>query len=345
MRADATKSRSIRGLTVRAIVAAVLLASAAPAATAATLPDSGPQELIHSLSMLLLAVCTAVFVVVAGLLAYGLYKYRSRAGDALEEPPQVYGSGEIELAWTVIPILLVFIFFLATARTLNAIQNEAPSPEAIQATVVGHQWWWEIRYPQLGFTTANEMLIPVSDPTHRTPTFLTLESADVAHSFWVPELAGKTDVIPNHTNQMWLEPRKPGVYLGNCAEFCGLQHANMLIRVVVESPEEFAAWVEAQRRDAAAAPEQQAGRDLFLKTSCVNCHTVRGTRAAGTFGPDLTHFASRQTLGSGVAPNDHDKLRAWMRNPQRLKPGCNMPDMQLTDAEVDEIVAYLATLQ
>jgi cytochrome c oxidase subunit 2 len=311
----------------------------------ALLPAGTPQEEIARISLLLLAVCTAIFLVVAGLLAYGLFKYRERKDSPLEEPPQVYGSNEIELAWTVIPILLVFIFFLATARTLNAVQNASPTPGAVQVTVVGHQWWWEVRYPELGVTTANELHVPASDPAQRTPTFLTLESADVAHSFWVPQLGGKTDVIPNHVNRMWIEPREPGVYPGNCAEFCGLQHANMLIRVVVDPPEEFAKWVEAQRRDAAADPAAAAGRDLFLATSCVNCHAVRGTRAAGTFGPDLTHFMSRKTLGSGVAPNERAELRAWLRNPQRLKPGCLMPDMQFTETEVDQIVAYLVTLE
>lgn len=295
--------------------------------------------------MLLLAVCIAIFFVVASLLAYGLYRYRERDGDDLSEPPQVYGSREIEIAWTVIPILLVFIFFLATARTINTVQNAKPASGAVQVTVVGHQWWWEIHYPELGVVTANELHIPTSDPAARTPTFIRLESADVAHSFWIPELGGKTDVIPNRVNTMWLEPRQPGTYLGNCAEFCGLQHANMLIRVVVQPPDEFARWVEAEKRDAAAATEALEGRELFLSTSCVNCHTIHGTPADGTFGPDLTHLMSRETIGSGVVPNTPENLRAWTRNPQALKPGCQMPDMQLTDDELDQIVSYLSTLE
>lgn len=311
---------------------------------ASALPDATPQQAIYSLSMLLLVICTVIFVVVSALLAYGLVKYRERKEDALDEPPQVYGSSEIELAWTVIPILLVFIFFLATARTLNAVQNAQPSPGAVHATVVGHQWWWEIRYPELGITTANELHMPASDPAARTPLFIKLESADVAHSFWIPELGGKTDLIPGHPNSMWLEAQTPGTYLGNCAEFCGLQHANMLIRVIVHPPGEFEKWVEAQKRTATAAPSAELGRNLFLTTSCVNCHTVRGTRAAGTFGPDLTHLMSRQTLGSGVVPNTPENLRVWTRDPQKMKPACLMPDMQLTDSELDAIVAYLLTL-
>ncbi len=311
---------------------------------ASALPDATPQQAIYSLSMLLLVICTVIFVVVSALLAYGLVKYRERKADALDEPPQVYGSSEIELAWTVIPILLVFIFFLATARTLNAVQNAQPSPGAVHVTVVGHQWWWEIRYPELGITTANELHMPASDPAARTPLFIKLESVDVAHSFWIPELGGKTDLIPGHPNAMWLEAQTPGTYLGNCAEFCGLQHANMLIRVIVHPPGEFEQWVEAQKRQATAAPSAELGRNLFLTTSCVNCHTVRGTRAAGTFGPDLTHLMSRQTLGSGVVPNTPENLRVWTRDPQKMKPACLMPDMQLTDTELDAIVAYLLTL-
>jgi cytochrome c oxidase subunit 2 len=335
MKAALIDFRRRRAATARALAPVLLLLA---------LPDHTPQEAIYSLSMLLVTVCTAIFVVVAGLLAYGLWKYRERKESPLNEPPQVYGSNEIELAWTVIPILLVFIFFLATARTLNAVQNATPNSSTVNVTVVGHQWWWEIRYPELGITTANELHMPASDPNDRRPTFIRLESVDVAHSFWVPELGGKTDVIPNRVNSMWLEPRRPGVYLGNCAEFCGLQHANMLIRVVVDTPEDFEKWVAAERANAVTGQAQQ-GEALFLTTSCVNCHAVRGTRAAGTFGPDLTHLMSRQTIGSGMVQNTPEKLHEWMRDPQNLKPGCRMPNMQLTDSELDAMVAYLLTLK
>ena len=171
-----------------------------------------------------------------------------------------------------------------------------------------------------------------------------LESADVAHSFWVPQLAGKTDLVPNRDNLMWIDPMTPGTYLGNCAEYCGTQHARMLIRVIVHAPGEFEQWAAAQQHDAASDPQVKAGSDLFFSTSCVNCHTIKGTEAQGKFGPDLTHLMSRETLGSGAALNAPDTLRNWVRNPQRLKEGCYMPDMQITDEEVEQIVRYLRTL-
>jgi cytochrome c oxidase subunit 2 len=185
----------------------------------------------------------------------------------------------------------------------------------------------------------------VSDPGDVTPTFLTLESADVIHSFWVPQLAGKMDVIPNKTNRVWIEPHTPGLYVGQCAEFCGLQHAGMLLRVFVHPTEEFAAWVAAQQALAADDPAVRAGRELFQSVACINCHTVRGTPANGIFGPDLTHLMSRSTLGAGVASNTPENLRAWVNNPAALKPGALMPAMQLSRADRDQLVGYLLTLR
>jgi len=196
--------------------------------------------------------------------------------------------------------------------------------------------------------TANELHIPVSDSAARRPTFLTLESADVAHSFWVPRLAGKTDLIPNKTNRMWVEPHEAGTFLGQCAEYCGTQHAHMLLRVVAEPPEQFARWVEQQRQKADTAPADStaaAGRRTFLRTACISCHTVAGTVATGRYGPDLTHLMSRATIGAGVAPNTRDRLRAWVRNPDDLKHGVLMPAMQLDDEQLDQLVDYLLTLR
>ena len=308
-------------------------------------PLSQPAQEIKETSFLVLAVCAIIFVIVGGLLLYSLVRFRHRAGDEASEPPQVYGSNQIELAWTVLPILIVFVLILVTSRTIADIQNRKPPPGAVQATVVGHQWWWEIRYPELGIVTANELHVPTSTGNSRQPTFLKLQSADVAHSFWVPQLAGKTDLIPNRENRMWIEPANPGTYLGNCAEYCGMQHARMLIRVIVHPPGEFERWVAQQKRTAAEEPSAQAGRRVFFANNCVNCHTIRGTSAQGAFGPDLTHLMSRETLASGAGPNTPEGLRAWVRDPQKLKVGCLMPNMQLSDVEVDQIVAYLQTLK
>jgi cytochrome c oxidase subunit II len=308
-------------------------------------PAGAPADAIRTLSLLVLAITGVIFVIVGGLLVYCLVRYRRRPGDDGREPPQVYGSNPVELAWTVVPILIVFVLITTATRTTFEIQAAPPPADAVQVRVVGHQWWWEFQYPALGVITANELHIPVSDPAHPTPTYLTLESADVAHSFWIPQLAGKTDLIPNRRNVMWMAPAKPGTYLGQCAEFCGTQHAKMLLRVVVHPADEFAGWVQAQSRPAARTTQADAGRQLFEATACVSCHTVRGTRADGRFGPDLTHLMSRETLGAGAAQNDSASLRAWVEDPSRFKPGVLMPAMQLTQPELDQVVSYLASLR
>jgi cytochrome c oxidase subunit 2 len=308
-------------------------------------PLSQPAQEIKETSLLVLEVCAVIFVVVAGLLVYGLIRFRHRTGDEASEPPQVYGSNQIELAWTVLPVLIVFVLILVTSRTIADIQNRKSPPGAVQATVVGHQWWWEIRYPELGIVTANELHVPASDGPKSRLIFLKLQSADVAHSFWVPQLAGKIDLIPNRENLMWMEPTKPGTYLGNCAEYCGTQHARMLIRVVVQSPDEFDRWVREQQQATSTTTSAAEGRKSFFANSCVNCHTIRGTSAQGKFGPDLTHLMSRETLAAGAVPNTADNLRQWVRDPQKAKVGCLMPNMQLTDQEVDQMVAYLQTLR
>jgi cytochrome c oxidase subunit 2 len=192
--------------------------------------------------------------------------------------------------------------------------------------------------------TANELHVPVSRPDDPRPIFMSLQSDDVVHSFWVPQLAGKTDVIPGRTNGMWIEPHETGTFLGQCAEYCGTQHANMRLRVVVEPEPDFRAWLAGQRKVAARAAGVGAGRRVFESHACVSCHTVRGTSARGTVGPDLTHLMSRRTLGAGAAPNDREHLRAWVRDPSTLKPGARMPAMRLGAADLDALVAYLETL-
>jgi cytochrome c oxidase subunit 2 len=308
-------------------------------------PVSTPAFAIRELSFLVFGIVTLIFIVVAGLTVYAIIRYRRRPDDDGRDPPQVYGSAQVELAWTVVPFLIVIILFLTTARFIFAIEGRAPTPGALEVTIVGHQWWWEIRYPGLGFVTANELHVPVSDPATPTPTFLTLESADVIHSFWLPQLGGKTDVIPGKPNRTWIEPLTPGVYVGQCAEFCGLQHAGMLLTVIVHSKDEFGRWVATQRAEAAEVPAVRAGRDVFTSLACINCHTVRGTSANGVFGPDLTHLMSRTTLAAGVVPNTRENLRAWVRDPAAVKPGALMPAMQVSGDQLDQLIAYLVTLR
>src|ERR1700719_1288458 len=308
-------------------------------------PHSTPAESIYHLSLFVLGITALIFLVVFSLLLYVVVKFRERAADGGREPAQVYGSTQIELAWTVIPILIVVVLFLATARVIHAIQN-APKPStAVEVTVIGHQFWWEFRYPALGIVTANELHIPVSDPAHPTPTFLKLLSSDTDHSFWIPQLGGKTDLIPNRVNQMWMDPRQPGIYLGQCAQYCGTQHAKMLLRVSVDSAEDFDAWVRAQKQPANQDDKELAGRHVFETTSCVNCHAVGGTNGTGRFGPDLTHLMSRRTIAAGAAENTNDNLRLWIQNPDAIKPGSLMPAMKLSDADLDSLVRYLETLR
>jgi cytochrome c oxidase subunit II len=306
-------------------------------------PVATPAQSTFDLSLLVFAICGAVFVIVAGLLTYAIIRFRARPWTDSSEPAQLYGSNQVEIAWTVIPILIVFVLTMATARVTSALQNKRPPANALNVTVVGHQWWWEYRYPDLKIATANELHVPVSSPSQSRPTFLRLESADVNHSFWVPQVSGKTDVIPNRGNHMWIDPVEIGTFYGNCAEYCGTQHANMLIRVVVDTPEDFEKWVAAQREvNATAGPA--ADRNSFMSLSCINCHTVSGTPAAGRFGPNLTHLMSRHTLASGQITNTPEHLREWLRSPQSIKPGCFMPDMQLNDQELNSVVAYLSSL-
>lgn len=308
-------------------------------------PSSTPAFEIHHVSLFVLTVTALIFIVVFTLLVLSVLKFRARPADLATEPAQVYGSNQIELAWTVIPVLIVLVLFLATARVIHSIQD-APRPEnALRVDAVGHQFWWEFRYPALGIVTANELHVPVSSASHPLPTFLKLTSADTDHSFWVPPLAGKTDLIPNRVNEMWIDPREPGIYLGQCAQYCGTQHALMLLRVYVDTPEAFEKWVQNQKALAVKTDSVAAGRHVFESTACINCHAVAGTVATGRFGPDLTHLMSRETIASGAAPNNHESLRKWLDNPDSIKPGSLMPAMKLSPADLDALTAYLETLR
>jgi cytochrome c oxidase subunit II len=308
-------------------------------------PASTSAKSIFGLSLFVLAVTGAIFLVVFTLLLYSVVKFRKRKNDDGREPPQVYGSNQVELAWTVIPVLIVVALFMATARVIASVQKTAGPENAIEVIAIGHQFWWEYRYPALGIITANELHVPVSDDNKPTPTLITLLSADTDHSFWVPRLAGKTDLIPNHPNNMWIDPHEIGVYLGQCAQYCGTQHAKMLLRVYVQSRRDFDRWAQQQTRPSLLGSGASAGQHIFETTACINCHTVTGTAANGRFGPDLTHLMSRDTIAAGVATNTPEHLRQWIQNPDAIKPGSLMPAMQLSDQELDALTAYLETLR
>ncbi len=314
-------------------------------------PKSKPALMIHEVSLLVLLICTIIFVIVTSLLIYTVLKFRRRPGDNDEEPPQVYGSTQIELAWTVLPILITIVLVLVTARTIADIQNARLPESALTIKVIGHQWWWEVHYldaeGQTEFIVANEIHIPLSTDENPRPTRVLLESADVIHSFWVPQLNGKTDLVPNRRNELWLEPSETGLFLGNCAEYCGTQHANMLLRVFVDEPDDYQAWARNQAAPPVEDPAVALGRQTFASNACINCHIVDGSLTEIVFGPDLTKLATRTTIAGGSLPNDRQTLVDWIKDPQspHMKPGSLMPAMKLVDSDIDHIVDYLETLK
>jgi cytochrome c oxidase subunit II len=318
-------------------------------------PASPNASSILKLAILAFAVTGLIFLIVEGVLLYSIWRFREAPNENPQgEPPQVYGSMPIEVAWTAAPTMIVFFLVLVTVRTLWEVEPNLPTPKVgdntLFVTVIGHQWWWEYVYEtfdgrKLGFITANELHIPASDDQVSRPTYLNLKSADVCHSYWVPRLGGKVDLIPGHSNLISLETKETGLFLGQCAEYCGAQHANMLIRVVVHPRDEFEQWLESESQPAKEDPAIREGKAAFLAESCVNCHAVRGTPARGTYAPDLTHLMARDTLASGMIKNTPENLSQWLRDPQSVKPGCLMPAFGLDDRQLNLITEYLQTLQ
>ena len=256
---------------------------------------STPAADVHQLSIFVLLITCGIFLGMSAVLTYALLRFRAKPGDD-SEPPQVFGSIQIELAWTIIPILLIAVLFLGTARILFAVQDAPKPATALDVTVIGHQYWWEFRYPKYNVVTANELHVPLVDEQHNTPTFIKLTSADVIHSFWIPQLAGKTDVLPNRVNEMWIDPRRAGVYEGQCAQFCGTQHAKMLLRVYVDTPEQFAAWVANQQK------QQESGTTMPQEAEAQSPN--QGDQpAAATNGPSASDSsASPQGSHAGTPP-------------------------------------------
>jgi cytochrome c oxidase subunit 2 len=301
-------------------------------------PDSPQARAIVHLGIVAGIILAVIFVIVAGIVVYALIRFRWREGE--RDPRQFAGNKMIEFVWTAIPCVIVAALFALTARTMS-ISDPPPAPEP-DLVVVGHQWWWEARYPKSGVIVANEIHIPAGRPQS-----LRLDSADVLHEFWVPELARQITIVPGHPNHIWLEADHPGTYPGICSEFCGVEHAWMHFLIVAEPQTEFDAWVKAQLQPAAtpAAAAAAKGLALFQQMSCVTCHAVKGTAANARVGPDLTHFASRKQLGAGIADNTPENLRRWLANPQLVKPGVKMPDFKLADEQLTQLVAYFETLK
>ncbi|MFQ5703841.1 MAG: cytochrome c oxidase subunit II [Gemmatimonadales bacterium] len=284
----------------------------------------------------------AVFVVVEALLVYTLIRYRARPGQE-GEPKYVHGHTVLEIAWTLAPAAILVFIAVPTMQTIFRIDG-TPAAGAIEVEVIGHQWWWEYRYSQYGVTTANELHLPVG-----RPAALAMTSADVIHSFWVPLLGGKRDVVQGRTNRLSLVPDSIGEFMGQCAEFCGLSHANMRTRVVVEDSVSFEQWVTRQVSDADVPDSGTAearGEEIWTgKGICFSCHTIQGVRSVARTGPDLTHAASRSTIAGGILPNDAAGLARWLRDPPAEKPGSLMPKLPLTEDEISALVAYLQSLK
>jgi cytochrome c oxidase subunit 2 len=307
--------------------------------TSSPFSPRSPQALaISNLLVVSLIISALVFALVLGLVLYVVVRYRQRPGQG--EPRQVSSNTKLEIAWTVAPTVLLAGVFVASFITMRSV--DPPANRQPDIIVTGHQWWWQVEYPKSGVVTANEIHVP----TGRQLLFQ-LNAADVIHDFWVPQMGPKRDMIPGKPNYIWLAADKPGVYSGACAEFCGLQHAWMLIRVVAQPPAEFDAWLR-QEQTAAAAPaggDAARGARLFQSMTCANCHAIQGTAAKAQAGPALSHLASRQTLGAGVMQHTPENLAKWITNPQQIKPGAQMPGYNLADADLRALVAYLETLK
>jgi cytochrome c oxidase subunit 2 len=301
-------------------------------------PDSPQAHSISDLGVVSGLIFAIIFVIVAGIVVYALMRFRWREGEP--DPHQLAGNTNVEIIWTAIPCLIVAALFALTTRTMS-LSDPPPAPEP-DLVVTGHQWWWEGRYSKAGVVVANEFHIPVGKAVS-----VRLESSDVLHEFWVPELARKITAVPGHPNHIWLQADQPGTYLGICSEFCGTEHAWMHFLVVAEPEAEFEAWEKAQQQPAARPVSDSAtkGLALFQQRSCLSCHAIKGTAADLRVGPDLTHFASRRQLGAGIADNTPVNLRRWLADPQRVKPGVKMPDFKFTDEQVTQLVDYFETLK
>ncbi len=322
-------------------------------------PDS-PQSILQAygpvaerqlgLFWLLFWAVIVIFVLVCGWLVYTVIRYRRRPGQGI--PEQVHGNTRLEITWTVIPALLLAAVAVPTVAAQFYITEPPADADQMTIEVTGHQWWWSVVYPDSGVVTANEIRVPVGKAV-----VVDLTAEDVIHSFWIPKLAGKIDVVPGKTTSMWFQADEPGEYLGQCAEFCGESHAWMKFRVIAESQEDYDAWTQAQLADAPqpATEAETTGAQLFITKACIACHKIEGVpAAAGIIGPNLTHVATRTTIAAGVLDNNEENLRAWITDPSDFKPGNIMnrdglaymnPDFALSDEDVNNLTAYILSLK
>lgn len=316
-----------------------------------TLSPEGPEAVkLDNLFNPVFYVAVVVFVLVNALIVICIVKFRERSAD--DAPVQVHGNAKLEIGWTILPAAILLVIGVFTVFTVLDINERASGSDVLNVKVIGHQWWWEYQYPDLDIVTANELHIPTGRVVQ-----LEMTSADVIHSFWPPKLSGKLDLLPGRTNYMKIESDEPGEFEGQCAEYCGLSHANMRLRVIADSPEDFDDWVANQQ--AASVPptgnaetdDAVAGAELFVSRGCGGCHTVDGLAGAeGKIGPDLTHLAARETFAGAIFPLDEKYLRRWLRDPPGMKPmnpdnGQGMPNLNLPEEDITKLIAYLETLK
>ena len=287
-----------------------------------------------------------VFVLVEGVLVYAIFRFRGKPGDP--EPHQTHGNTTVEIIWTVIPALILAVIAVPTVKAIFQT-NAVPGKDALTIEVVGHQWWWEFRYPEYNLTTANEIHVPVG----RTVS-LRMGSNDVIHSFWVPQFAAKRDVFANRETRMWFKAEAEGEYPGQCAEFCGIQHGRMAYRIKAQKPEEFQAWVAHMQTlgpkppapRAAPNPQYAEGEKLFTAKGCIACHSLVAVNAPkGMVGPNLANVGARSYIAAGTLKNTDENLAHWIRDPQGIKKGVLMPNLGVTEAEAQALVAYLRAHQ
>ena len=336
--------RTPAGWRKRAFVALAGLLALVGTACAADAPQdyisgqNGPvAERADELWDVTFAIAVAIFFIVELLLVYTIVRFRAKPG---REAKQFHGNTKVEVVLTVIPALILAGLAVPTVQTIFDLSSRPDG--ALDVTVTARQFWWEYEYKDAGVITANEMHIPVD-----TPVYLTLQGEDVIHSFWVPKLAGKQDVVPGRTNHMTIQAEEPGRYQGQCTEYCGLSHANMRLLVIAHPQDEFDQWLADQSEPAQAATDSAAaeGESLFMEGQCINCHAIGGTDAQSRVGPDLTHFASRETFAGAMFENNTENLREWLDDPPAVKPGAKMPDYGLSSDDIDALIAYLQSLE
>jgi cytochrome c oxidase subunit 2 len=300
-------------------------------------PNSPQAQATANLFFFIMAIAGVIFAIVLFGVLYSTIRYRHRIGQG--EPPQKTGNLYLEIIWTLIPSLILAVVFIYMLRVMKITNASASAQEDM--IVIGHQWWWEVRYPKDNVVTANEIHLPIGKRM-----LLRLESADVIHDLWIPQLGNKMDLVPGQTNWMYMQADKPGVFLGTCAEFCGVDHALMRVEAIAQSQQDYDAWIKAQSQQV-VTPElaQSPGAQLFVQLPCKSCHTIAGLPSFGDIGPNLSHVASRDTLAAGVISNTPENLAAWLRDPQVIKPGNHMPNLGLTDAQINDLVTFLEKLK